>query len=1255
VSAAAIHGVSIHEENQRSDLLILPVTLLPVGRNILTYAMADTGCEPRGLIDENWARDNGLALEPLKRPWRLRVADGNEVDSGQVTHYVQVPLRIHDHREEKSRLYATKLGHYPVILGLPWIRQHNPRIDFAGNSFLFDSEYCHKHCNTPSRPTKIRALSDVPAKARPQHLPPRPVGLKEKDIGMVSLRACAAYARRNYRMFTVSTEDIDAALQGKEDPDPETLLPAEIRHHASVFSPKEAEQLPPHRPYDHVIKLQEGKTPPFGPLYSMSRPELEVLNEWIKENQRKGFIRRSSSDSSSPVLFVKKPGGGLRVCVDYRALNAITVKDRYPLPLTKESLNQLKGMKWFSKIDIVSAFNNLRIKKGQEHLTAFRTRFGLYESLVMPFGLTGAPATFQRFMNENLKDYLDVFCTAYLDDILIYSKTRQEHVKHVNLVLDRLKSAGLYANIKKCEFFTSEVKFLGLIVGSEGIRMDPDKVKAITEWRSPTCLTDVQAFIGFANFYRRFIAGFSKIIGPMVNLTKKGVQFLWNKSCQSAFERLKQAFVDAPILRPFDWEKDVILETDASDYVSAGVLSQYDDQGILHPVAFFSKKHSATECNYEIYDKELLAIIRCFEEWRPELEGTPSPVKVITDHRNLEYFTTTKLLNRRQARWSEFLSRFNFKILYRPGKQGGKPDALTRRSEDLPKEGDERLLHQSQTVLKRENFETATLEPARVNVLTRKQAEQLFRETTSEQGGREPEPDATLIPEPKTKQPQLPLEIENLLREAYEQDPLPNEILKALEDGDARHAQITLANCEKKGDRLYYLERLYVPDYDNLKAELLRSCHDSPVTGHPGRSKTYDLLSRDYYWPGMYKYVDRWTRNCHTCRRTTPSHEARQGVLRPLPVPQRSWQDISMDFITHLEPSQGHDAILVIVDRLTKMKHFIPCHGTCDAEGVAQLYVRHVWKLHGLPNTVVSDRGPQFVSAFWKHLNKRLRIKSLLSTAFHPETDGQTERANAVLEQYLRAYVSYLQDDWVEWLPLAEFASNSARSETTQATPFLANYGFHPRMGFEPIQPANKPGAQDAEDFSNHMQRIMEYVHSEMKYAQARQEEQANRKRTPARRFVEGQFVWLDSRHIKTLRPQKKLDWKQLGPFRIKKVISSHAYELELPASMRIHPVFNVSLLRPAADDPLPGQVQDAPPPIEVDGLEEWEVDEIVDSRWDRRGRGKPRLKYTVKWTGHPDVTEERAEYLENARQIVENFHRRYPDKPGPHLDGARS
>jgi len=292
-----------------------------------------------------------------------------------------------------------------------------------------------------------------------------------------------------------------------------------------VFSPKEADKLPPHRPHDHDIKLLPGENPPFGPLYPMSRNELTVLKEWLEENLRKGFIRPSSSPAASPVLFVKKPGGGLRFCVDYRALNNISAKDRYPLPLIKESLNNLKGMKYFTKIDIISAFNNIRVKEGLEYLTAFRTRFGLYESLVMPFGLTGAPATFQRFINDTLRDYLDQFCTAYLDDILIYSQDRAEHESHVRKVLQRLREAGLFAKIQKCEFFQEETTFLGLIVGRNGLRMDPEKIKTVVNWPRPTCLKDVQAFIGFGNFYRRFIREFSKIISPMVRLTMKDVPF----------------------------------------------------------------------------------------------------------------------------------------------------------------------------------------------------------------------------------------------------------------------------------------------------------------------------------------------------------------------------------------------------------------------------------------------------------------------------------------------------------------------------------------------------------------------------------------------------------------------------------------------------------------------------------------------------------------------------------------------------------
>ncbi|KAG0155432.1 hypothetical protein PDIDSM_1009 [Penicillium digitatum] len=543
--------------------------------------------------------------------------------------------------------------------------------------------------------------------------------------------------------------------------------------------------------------------------------------------------------------------------------------------------------------------------------------------------------------------------------------------------------------------------------------------------------------------------------------------------------------------------------------------------------------------------------------------------EVITDHRNLEYFTTTKLLNRRQARWSEFLSRFNFKITYRPGKQGAKPDALTR----------------SQTVLKKENLQ--------INVTTR-QRNGVTTTTPPELPDLPEEPPIITVPPdiadppitaaPETRVrfiennlPEPPSTIKDLLLEAYNQDKVVQSILEALDKNASRHPEITLADCERRGNYLYYRNRLYVPDNDELKAEILRLCHDKPTVGHPGRSKTYELLSREYYWPRVYQYVSDWTKNCHTCRRITPAREVRQGILRQLPVPERAWQDISMDFITHLPLSYGYDAILVVVDRLTKMKHFIHCKGTCNAEEVARLYTRHVWKLHGLPNTVVSDEDPSSACE-----------SPTCSTAYHPETDGQTERANAVLEQYLRAYVSYLQDDWSEWLPLAEFTANSHYSESTRVSPFYANYGFHPRIGFEPSQPANT-----------------------VRTSPIRRTNEPSR--APARRYRPGQLVWLNARNIRTLRPQKKLDWKNLGPFKVLEAISAHAYKLELPASMKIHPVFNVSLLQPAATNPVNGQVTEPAPPVEVKGLEEWEVEDILDSRWERRGRGGPRLKYTVK------------------------------------------
>jgi transposase InsO family protein len=958
--------------------------------------------------------------------------------------------------------------------------------------------------------------------------------------------------------------------------DPASLIPREYHTFLDLFDEAKSDQLPPHRPYDHKIPLKDSSsTPPFSPMYSMSHNELETVRKYIEENLSKGFIRSSSSPAGAPILFVKKKDGSLRLCVDYRGLNEITVKNRYPLPLIQETLMQLQKAKWYTRLDARNAYNLLRIAEGDEWKTAFRTRFGHFEYLVMPFGLTNAPASWQHFINDVLRPYLDRFCTAYLDDILIYSNSLEEHRQHVQKVLETLKSAGIHLKPEKCEFHVQETNFLGLIVSPNGVRMDPAKVSAVKEWGTPRNVKDVQAFLGFANFYRRFIGGYSKIVAPLTALTRKDTPFNWTRDCQTAFEDLKTAFTSAPILQHFDPDREIVVETDASDYVSASILSQPDDAGILHPVAFFSKKHSPAECNYEIYDKELLAIIRCFEEWRPYLESAPSTIKVLSDHKNLEYFMTTKNLNRRQARWSEFLSRFDFQITYRPGKQGGKPDALTRRSGDLPNEGgDERQKIMSQTVLKPHNLAPLTLDASEAS---------------------------------PTQEPTL----EELFAQGYQEDTTLITILDQLKSGAQKSKHISLSECSlDESGRLLYRDRLYVPNLPALHLRLLQLHHDSVAAGHAGRSKTFELLSRDYFWPTMRTDTERYIKNCHTCLRAKAVRHSPYGTLKPLPVPQRPWVDLSVDFVTGLPVTKnGHDASMNVVCRLSKQRHFIPCSSSVSPEDAAELFTKKVFPLHGLPDIIVSDRGPQFVSRFWKRLCFRLGIEYRFSTAFHPQTDGQTEIANAGMEQYLRCFTNYLQDDWEDLLPLAEFSANNHASETTGVSPFFANYGFNPRFTVRPR--SDKPPTSNEELLADQnverLREIQEFCRSEMTYAQAGQQEQANRFRQPAPAFKVGDLVTLNSRNIRTQRPSKKLDWKRFGPFPIEAVVSSHAYRLTLPDTMKVHPVFHVSLLEPAPNNPFPGQRSPPPPPVVVEGEEEYEVEDVLDSRL--FGRNK-RLQY---------------------------------------------
>ena len=411
----------------------------------------------------------------------------------------------------------------------------------------------------------------------------------------------------------------------------------------------------------------------------------------------KGFIQQSSSPFAAPVLFTKKPDAGLRFCIDYRDINSKTIKNRYTLPLITETLNLLGEARIYTKLDVRGAHDLLRVKDGDEHKLAFRTRYGLFEPTVMQFGTTNAPADFQGYINDGIQEALDEFASAYLDDVLIYSNLEEEHEGHVEWIMQRLWDAGIYLKPEKCEFHKDTVKYLGLIILTEGIPMDEDKVETVWNLSREkktangrfNNLFKVQQFLGFCNYYRRFISKYAEKAQLLTLLTKKDEPFVWEAEQQLAFETMVEAFTAAPVFRHFDYDSEVIIETDASDDVSPGDLSQYDDGAVLHPVAYFSKKHSPAECNYDIYNKELMAIIKALEEWRPECEGAAYPLELITDHKNLEYFMTTKLLNRPQARWSEFLTRFDYEIVYRPGKSNGRADALTRRPGDHPEGGDE--------------------------------------------------------------------------------------------------------------------------------------------------------------------------------------------------------------------------------------------------------------------------------------------------------------------------------------------------------------------------------------------------------------------------------------------------------------------------------------------------------------------------------------------------------------------------------------
>jgi len=407
---------------------------------------------------------------------------------------------------------------------------------------------------------------------------------------------------------------------------------------------------------------------------------------------------------------------------------------------------------------------------------------------------------------------------------------------------------------------------------------------------------------------------------------------------------------------------------------------------------------------------------------------------------------------------------------------------------------------------------------------------------------------------------------------------------------------------------LRFREKIYVPQSPDLRRQIVALCHDTHIAGHPGRWKTLELVSQNYWWPQMSRYIGQYVSTCDLCLQTKPWRHSPVGKLQPLSVPDARWDTLSVDFVVELPESSRHDAVMTVIDSVSKRVHFVLTHTTVTAEGAARLFLHHVWKLHSLPKRVVSDRGPQFVASFTKELYRLLGIRLSSSTAWHPQTDGQTECVNQELDQFLRLFVNERQNDWYDLLPIAEFQHNNHVHSTMQQPLFLLDTGRIPRMGFEPSQAPS--GLETVNEFTERMKSATEEAKSAIHKAQEDMTRYYNRKRTPAPVYKPGDRVYLDASDIKTTRPSPKLSHRRLGPFEIERQVGPLAYRLKLPHGMRqLHPVFNVVKLSAAPEDPILGRKPQAPlPPIVVDGEEEWEVEEILDSRWHRR-----RFQFLVK------------------------------------------
>lgn len=1001
-------------------------------------------------------------------------------------------------------------------------------------------------------------------------------------------------------------------------------------------------QLPPWRDINHEIPLIDESL-----IYNYHMPRCPdalkpELRDKINRYVDAGWWTLKPVAQAAPLLCIPKKSGKLRTVVDARKRNDNTVKDVTPFPDQDQIRMDVARAKYRTKIDMSDAYEQVRIITKDIWKTAFATVLGTAVSQVMQQGDCNAPATFQRLMTWIFRKYIGTWLHVYLDDIFVFSDTIEDHENHLKITFDILRKEMLFLSKDKLDLYSNDMDCLGHRIDDKGLHADVSKMDRIIDWRTPRSYNEVLRFLGLVEYIGQFMPDVSMFTSPLQSMARNGAPFIWRAIHTHCLEGIKQLASRTPILRPVDIriKERIWLICDASIGGVGAMYGQGPDWRSCRPAGFMSKKFTSAQRSYKTYEQEALAIIEGLLKWEDKLLGRK--ITIATDHKALKAVKTAVRdgFNGRQIRWDEYLSRFDFDIEHVSGATNKVADCLSRyydndganetHGEEVYVNADVRLdpdmedlpNNRRQEILDSRNRNVAIMarrvrEPVEARV-TEAEELQKYASALEELGL---DATAMTLEESLKERPPLRPIIEGdtdfleFVRQGYTDDSVLSKVLESpnsyasfsVEDG-------LIFTTNRSGERCICIPRAFNKQRTRRLSEIILDGAHLTV-GHLGPLRTSEYIRHWYWWPRMGKDIEKFCMSCGHCQTTKTGNKKPEGLLHSMPIASYPWESVGMDFVGPFPKCLGYDYMLVVICRMTSMIHLTPMMVTNSSSDVAWFFLRDIVRLHGMPKSIVSDRDSKFTAKFWRELHRLTGTKLLMSTSFHPQTDGASERAIRNVSQILRALVLPSQTDWVYKTPITEFAINSSRSSSTGFAPFEINYGQMPVLSNVLSHTAKYKGVRD---FAERSISYIAIAHDAIIESRVNATHFANKSRIPGTPYTEGTLVYLSTKNLNLPKARaKKLAPKYIGPFAIVKAYPDTSnYKLSLSeelASRGIHPTFHASLLRPHEPNDetvFPGREAKVYYDFGMPDDEQWFVEEINGHRWVGR-----RIEFRVKWT----------------------------------------